>query len=57
LFSPHIAGSTGEAREAMAELVARQVVQVLKGQRPKFLANPEVLRDSPSFVEVPFESR
>jgi D-3-phosphoglycerate dehydrogenase len=45
LFSPHIAGSTVEAREAMAELVARQVLQVLRGERPEFLANPEALRD------------
>jgi len=57
LFSPHIAGSTGEALEAMAELVARQVVEVLKGQRPKFLANPDVLRDWSSVAAVRFESR
>ena len=48
LFSPHIGGSTREARAAMAELVACQVVQVLKGERPKFLANPEALLDWPS---------
>lgn len=45
LFSPHIAGSTGEAREAMSELVARQVLQVLRGERPEFLANPQAFRD------------
>jgi hypothetical protein len=28
--------------EKMAELVARQVVQVLRGERPQFVANPEV---------------
>ena len=28
--------------ERMAELVARQVVQVLRGERPRFVANPEV---------------
>jgi D-3-phosphoglycerate dehydrogenase len=42
LFSPHLAGSTREAREAMAQLVARQVVQVLKGEPPEHLANPQV---------------
>jgi len=48
LFSPHLAGSTREAREAMAELVARQVVQVLRGELPTHLANPQVLQTSPS---------
>jgi hypothetical protein len=28
--------------ERMAELVARQVIQVLRGERPQFVANPEV---------------
>ena len=42
LFSPHLGSSTGAAMERMAELVARQVVQVLKGERPQFVANPEV---------------
>ena len=43
VFSPHVAGSTIEARDMMAQLVARQVVQVLNGERPDFLANPQVL--------------
>lgn len=42
LFSPHVAGSTREAQEAMAESVARQVLQVLRGELPEFPANPEV---------------
>ena len=42
LFSPHIASSTDAAMERMAELVARQVVQVLTGERPQFVANPAV---------------
>ena len=42
LFSPHVAGSTREAQQTMAEMVARQVVQVLNGERPEFPANPEV---------------
>ena len=42
LFSPHIGSSTGAAMEKMAELVAHQVVQVLRGERPQFVANPEV---------------
>ena len=43
LFSPHIGGSTLEARDATAEIVVRQVVEVLKGDRPEFLANPDVM--------------
>jgi D-3-phosphoglycerate dehydrogenase len=43
VFSPHIAGSTVEARSAMSEVVARQVLQVLRGETPDFLANPQVL--------------
>ncbi len=43
LFSPHIASSTEASMDRMAELVARQVVQVLKGERPKFVANPEAI--------------
>jgi hypothetical protein len=31
--------------EKMAELVARQAVQVLRSERPRFLANPEVFDD------------
>ncbi len=42
LFSPHIASSTQAAMERMAELVARQVLQVLNGERPEFVANPAV---------------
>lgn len=42
LFSPHLGSSTGAAMERMAELVARQVVQVLRGEHPQFVANPEV---------------
>jgi D-3-phosphoglycerate dehydrogenase len=48
LFSPHIGSSTEEAMEKMAELVARQVVQVLRGERPQFVANPEVFEGRPA---------
>jgi len=52
LFSPHIGGSTLEAREAMGEIVARQVLQVLNGQRPEFVANPQALRDWPAVGQM-----
>lgn len=48
IFSPHIGSSTEAAMERMAELVARQVIQVLKGERPAFVANPAVFVDMPA---------
>jgi phosphoglycerate dehydrogenase-like enzyme len=52
LFSPHIGSSTGAAMERMAELVARQVVQVLRGEHPPFVANPEVFERGPATSQV-----
>jgi glyoxylate reductase len=34
VLAPHIGSSTHETRTAMAELAARNVVRVLRGQRP-----------------------
>jgi phosphoglycerate dehydrogenase-like enzyme len=34
VLAPHIGSSTRETRAAMAELAARNVVRVLRGQRP-----------------------
>jgi D-3-phosphoglycerate dehydrogenase len=42
LFSPHVASMTSGSMARMAELVARQVVQVLTGERPAYVANPAV---------------
>jgi D-3-phosphoglycerate dehydrogenase len=42
ILSPHIAGSTVQALERMADLSARQVVDVLSGRRPPHPVNPEV---------------
>jgi D-3-phosphoglycerate dehydrogenase len=47
-FSPHIGSSTGASMERMAELVARQVIQVLDGERPAFVANPAVFGGVPA---------
>jgi D-3-phosphoglycerate dehydrogenase len=41
--SPHIGGVTTEAIERIGMTVARDIVLVLKGQTPKFLANKEWL--------------
>ena len=42
LFSPHVASMTSGSMARMAELVARQVVQVLTGERAPHVANPTV---------------
>ncbi len=42
LFAPHVASMTSGSMARMAELVARQVVQVLTGERPEHVANPAV---------------
>ena len=48
LFSPHVASMTSGSMARMAELVARQVVQVLRGERPDNVANPEVFNTGAS---------
>ncbi|HET7094028.1 MAG TPA: NAD(P)-dependent oxidoreductase, partial [Thermomicrobiales bacterium] len=40
---PHIASATFEARDAMAELAARNLLAVLNGETPPVCLNPEVL--------------
>jgi phosphoglycerate dehydrogenase-like enzyme len=42
ILSPHIAGLTVEVRRDMALLAATQILQVLRGERPRHLVNPEV---------------
>ena len=49
VFSPHIGSSTVASMDRIAELVARQVVQVLNGERPPFVANPIVFEHAPVF--------
>ena len=48
IFSPHIGSSTEAAMERIADLVARQVIQVLNGERPAFVANPAVFEYVPA---------
>jgi D-3-phosphoglycerate dehydrogenase len=50
ILSPHIAGSTVQALERMADLSARQVVDVLSGRRPPHPVNPEVWAVRPMSV-------
>jgi D-3-phosphoglycerate dehydrogenase len=42
LVSPHTAGATEESRENMARFAAEQVLEILDGERPPRLVNPEV---------------
>jgi D-3-phosphoglycerate dehydrogenase len=42
LLSPHIAGSTIEARENMGRIAGEQVLGILDGRKPPRLINPEV---------------
>jgi D-3-phosphoglycerate dehydrogenase len=48
LFSPHVASMTVGSMARMAELVARQVIQVLSGERPAHVANPAVFAAGPA---------
>ena len=43
LVVPHIASATVATRDRMAELAARNVLAVLRGERPPAIVNPEVL--------------
>jgi D-3-phosphoglycerate dehydrogenase len=42
IVSPHIAGSTIEARENMGRIAAEQALDILDGKKPPRLINPEV---------------
>ena len=42
MVSPHVAGSTIEARENMGRIAATQVLAILDGKKPPRLINPEV---------------
>lgn len=42
MVSPHIAGSTVEARENMGRIAAEQTLDILDGKKPPRLINPEV---------------
>ncbi len=44
---PHIGSATYETRERMAEVTVRNLINVLMGKRPLYLANPEVLSIRP----------
>jgi len=43
LFTPHVGGITEESNYITATTVARNVINFLKGEEPKFVANPSTL--------------
>ncbi len=42
VLTPHVASKTEEARVLMGKTVVRDILAVLSGRRPEYLANPEV---------------
>jgi len=46
ITTPHTAGNSEEALFRMAATVAEQVLKVLRGEPPDYLANPEVYEGS-----------
>ena len=42
ILTPHVAGITVEAKRELALSAARQILQVLRGERPPHLVNPQV---------------
>jgi glyoxylate reductase len=42
LLVPHIGSATRETRDGMARLACRGLAQILRGERPSNLANPQV---------------
>ena len=47
ILTPHIGGAAKETRERMAKCTARYLIEVLKGEKPIYLANPEVMKVRP----------
>ncbi len=47
VLAPHIASATIEARSKMAELAAKNIIAVLRGEDPPALVNPEVKKVRP----------
>ncbi len=44
IITPHAASHTWEAVKRMGDMVTEDVIAVLRGMKPKYLANPEVLK-------------
>ena len=51
IITPHFAGFTHEALRRETSMVHEDVIRVLKGCKPKYVANPEVLSKRPDLRE------
>jgi len=47
VLTPHIGSASHETRSKMAEIAAKNLVLVLKGEKPLYLVNPEVEKIRP----------
>nr|KJR71532.1 MAG: 2-ketogluconate reductase [Vulcanisaeta sp. AZ3] len=47
ILTPHIGSATVQTRNAMAEVAVRNMINILMGKKPLYLANPEVLSIRP----------
>ncbi len=47
VLTPHVGSATVECRRRMAATVVDEVLRVLEGKMPRYLANPEVLKTKP----------
>lgn len=43
VLAPHLASATTETRDRMARLAAENLIAGLKGERPRYIVNPEIL--------------
>ncbi|MEW6069580.1 MAG: phosphoglycerate dehydrogenase [Candidatus Thermoplasmatota archaeon] len=44
IFTPHLGASTEEAQKKAGDIIAEQVLKALRGEKPEFIVNPEVLK-------------
>ncbi|MEQ1517346.1 MAG: NAD(P)-dependent oxidoreductase, partial [Usitatibacteraceae bacterium] len=47
VLTPHVAALTDESFEKMSTGAARQILQLIRGERPQYLVNPEVWESYP----------
>lgn len=51
IATPHIGGVTAEAMRRMAITMAEEILRVLRGERPKYPVNPQVLTQGGSLID------
>lgn len=55
VLTPHTASATFEARSAMSELAAKNILAVLKNKKPLSIANPEALNKKTKIKAIGFD--